>query len=271
MHSFACRDCLLATMSSASPESSPSRDQATPNGNSSASSVDNSTPPSKIASDRPRHQIATELPGLYSEAAAATVLKVATTLLPDNVSPLPPMTSRASLIRQNVPAGYPEWVPQQGDTAGKYTCREVVFWTCGFFPGSLYTLLERAAKYPQYLHAKGGDAAAFHTELLRICRGWSAQLHDMAHRTNTHDLGFIVQPALRKDWEMTGNYDSLASLSRAAHNLASRYDSGLKAIRSWDKSVSKRYDIHDMETNFLVIVDSMCSELDPNVHSSTNF
>lgn len=81
----------------------------------------------------------------------------------------------------------------------------------------------------------------------------------MAMRTNTHDLGFIVQPALRQDWELTGNYDSRASVMIAASNLASRYDDRMKAVRSWDISVSTRYNITDKDTNFLVIVDSMCS------------
>lgn len=81
----------------------------------------------------------------------------------------------------------------------------------------------------------------------------------MANRTNTHDLGFITQPALRKDWELTGNLESLKSLVRAADNLAFRYDERMKAVRSWDKSVSTRYNYTDKETNFLVIVDSMCS------------
>ncbi|KAM0478875.1 hypothetical protein ACHAPX_004852 [Trichoderma viride] len=81
----------------------------------------------------------------------------------------------------------------------------------------------------------------------------------MAKRTNTHDLGFIVQPALRQDWELTGNYDSHASVMTAANNLASRYDDRMKAVRSWDKSVSTRYNITDKDSNFLVIVDSMCN------------
>ena len=45
----------------------------------------------------------------------------------------------------------------------------------------------------------------------------------------------------------------------AAGNLASRYDDRMKAVRSWDKSVSTRYNITDKDSNFLVIVDSMCS------------
>jgi len=83
----------------------------------------------------------------------------------------------------------------------------------------------------------------------------------MAGRTDTHDMGFLVQPALRMDWELNGNAASLASVCTAAHALASRYDERVHAIRSWDQAVNYRYSIVDQETNFLVIIDSMCSNL----------
>ena len=81
----------------------------------------------------------------------------------------------------------------------------------------------------------------------------------MAHRRDTHDIAFIVMPALRQDWELTGNRQSLESILTAAESLASRYDERVDAIRSWDQCFSKRYSITDKEENFLVIVDSMCS------------
>ena len=73
-------------------------------------------------------------------------------------------------------------------------------------------------------------------------------------------MGFIVQPALRKDWELNGNIESLHSIITAAHSLASRYKEGVKAIRSWNQAVNKRYSIVDQNNNFLVIIDSMCSK-----------
>lgn len=72
-------------------------------------------------------------------------------------------------------------------------------------------------------------------------------------------MGFIIQPSLRLDWELTGNVESLNSIITAAQSLASRYNDSVKAIRSWDKAVNKRYSFTDMEDNFLVIIDSMCS------------
>ncbi|KEF62304.1 uncharacterized protein A1O9_00276 [Exophiala aquamarina CBS 119918] len=81
----------------------------------------------------------------------------------------------------------------------------------------------------------------------------------MASRTDTHDMGFIVQPALQRDWELTGNVQSLQAVKRAAYALASRYNADIGAIRSWDQAVNHRYSISDMNDNFLVIIDSMCN------------
>lgn len=134
------------------------------------------------------------------------------------------------------------------------------FWTCGFFPGSLYCILERCIKYPRSLGLKPSlQSTDLHPGLLKLCRAWATPLHEMAKRTDTHDLGFITQPALRMDWELTGNLDCFKSLVTAAHNLASRWSDDVGAIRSWDKSVSKAYNITDKEKNFLIIVDSMCN------------
>jgi len=90
----------------------------------------------------------------------------------------------------------------------------------------------------------------------------------MSGRTDTHDMGFIVQPALQKDWELTGNPESLQSVVKAAYALASRWDDRVKAIRSWDVAINYRYSITDMETDFLVIIDSMCSECLPRIRIS---
>ncbi|KOS18590.1 Unsaturated chondroitin disaccharide hydrolase [Escovopsis weberi] len=187
--------------------------------------------------------LAVELAGLYAESISAKLWKVAAERLEDT----------------KAPDEYPEWVPEDGETPGIFNTREVNFWTCGFFPGSLYCILERCVKYPSSVPLPGIDRAVFHAGLLKLCRAWAAPLHRMALRTNTHDLGFITQPALRQDWELTGNPKSLASVVTAANNLASRYNESLKAVRSWDKQINKKHDISDKDKNFLVIVDSMCN------------
>jgi hypothetical protein len=150
-------------------------------------------------------------------------------------------------------------VPQDGSNAGKYEEREADFWTCGFFPGAVYAILERAMRFPQSLDIPGHVRSQFQEQVLKLGRHYGVAINEMSKRTDTHDMGFIVQPALQKDWELTGNPESLQSVVNAAYALASRYDDRVKAIRSWDVAINDRYSITDMNTNFLVIIDSMCS------------
>lgn len=161
---------------------------------------------------------------------------------------------------KNPPTHYPEYITTSGPEANFYTLREADFWTCGFFPGSMYALLERAMKYPQALPIPSVYRATLQKQLLQLCREWVVPIRGMETRTDTHDMGFIIQPALRMDWELTGNLESLDNVLKAAESLATRYDERVGAIRSWDRAVNHRYSFTDMQNDFLVIIDSMCSE-----------
>lgn len=96
--------------------------------------------------------------------------------------------------------------------------------------------------------------------LTDLCQKWSAPLHAMSARKHTHDMGFIIQPALQRDWEIFGHKRSLESLLAAAESLASRFDGRVGAIRSWDRFSNAHNKIDSMEDDFLVIIDSLCSE-----------
>ncbi|KAK2608894.1 hypothetical protein QQS21_002607 [Conoideocrella luteorostrata] len=175
-------------------------------------------------------------------------------------------TAMEHLERENPPQSFPETVPQTGPDAGKYKYRDAEFWTCGFFPGSLYCLLERSIRYPQKFltdcdtqNSISMSREEFRQQLLGLCRAWSAPLHEMSKRTDTHDIGFIVEPALRRDFELTGDKRSLDSVIRAAESLASRYSDTTKAIRSWDRFVNNRHNYTSKDEDFLVIIDSMCN------------
>jgi hypothetical protein len=115
-------------------------------------------------------------------------------------------------------------------------------------------------RYPQALEVPTHVRPRFQEQVLKLGRHYGVATNQMSRRTDTHDMGFIVQPALQKDWELTGNQESLQSVVNAAYALASRYDDRVKAIRSWDVAINDRYSITDMDTNFLVIIDSMCSK-----------
>ncbi|CAO2655749.1 Nn.00g045520.m01.CDS01 [Neocucurbitaria sp. VM-36] len=184
-----------------------------------------------------------DLSDAFSESVAAKIFQVA----------------QRGFEQQAPLSSYPHTVPQEGPAAGRYEEREADFWTCGFFPGCIYALLERAMRYPQAIALPEQVRPNFQERLLKLGRHYGVAINQMSSRTDTHDMGFIVQPALQKDWELTGNKESLQSVVNAAYALASRYDDRVKAIRSWDIAINNRYSITDMETNFLVIIDSMCN------------
>lgn len=204
-----------------------------------------------------------------------------------------------------LPDAFPELVPQHDSSnsaagqspppvVGKYQVREADFWTCGFFPGTLYALLERSERHPRAfaLLQHGGEddgsgamtMSAFRTSLLRFCEQWSAPLRPMATRTDTHDIGFIVMPALRRDWEMHRSLlernqgpqkegpsslcpstiasikASRSALLTAARSLASRFLPGAGVIRSWDLMRRRDgVDTSSLEDDAIVIIDSMCN------------
>lgn len=114
-------------------------------------------------------------------------------------------------------------------------------------------------RFPHSLDVPSHIRPHFQRQLLALGRHYSVAIKNMSSRTDTHDMGFIVQPALQKDWELTGNQESLQAVTNAAYALASRYDPKIKAIRSWDVAINKRYSITNMNENFLVIIDGMCS------------
>lgn len=94
-------------------------------------------------------------------------------------------------------------------------------------------------------------------ELTHLCTTWTGPIRTMATRTDTHDLGFILQPSLRRDWELTSNASSLDALITGARSLATRFVPSVAAIRSWDVLVQADISITSLEDDCLVIVDSM--------------
>ncbi|KAH7361320.1 Six-hairpin glycosidase-like protein [Pyrenochaeta sp. MPI-SDFR-AT-0127] len=186
--------------------------------------------------------IADLVPELYAENIAAKILRTAQVAL------------------GSLPTAFPEIVPHEEGHDGSYSLREADFWTCGFFPGTLYALLERLTKYPQTIELSASiNLTHLRNQLTTLCRAWSEPIRGMDGRTDTHDIGFIIMPALRADWELFGNPRSLESIVKAARSLATRYVSSAKAIRSWDLLKKKDIEIIDQKENMIVIIDSMCN------------
>lgn len=97
-------------------------------------------------------------------------------------------------------------------------------------------------------------------ELEVLGKRWSDPLRRMAHRTDTHDLGFMVMPHMRLRWELFHERDALENIKTAAVSLYSRFDGRVGAIRSWDALLFlDNVQIRDKSSNFLVIIDSLCN------------
>ncbi|KAL2678636.1 hypothetical protein Neosp_009386 [[Neocosmospora] mangrovei] len=194
--------------------------------------------PSRLESTLP---LRSQLFELYEDNIAAKIIKTAVNGLVDN----------------NPPAAYPEYVLQSGPEAGKYHLREANFWTCGFFPGSIYSLVERLVKYPQTV--PGQQKQQLLQKLLTLGDAWAEPIHAMARRTDTHDMSFMIQPSMRVRWEVLHDQRALDAIITAARSLHTRNNKTVNAIRSWDVLDQKGVDISSATEDFLVIIDSMCN------------
>lgn len=147
------------------------------------------------------------------------------------------------------PTKYPEYA------YGKYEYKDIEYWTSGFFPGSLYALLERSEKFPSSFPVDKLNPL----KLQYASRWWSASLVKESTRANTHDLGFLFCPSFIREHELYGTLESLEVLINAANGLASRFDEKVGCIRSWDQNFSKDKSFTKPEDNYLVIIDNMCN------------
>ncbi|GKT41482.1 unsaturated rhamnogalacturonyl hydrolase YesR [Colletotrichum spaethianum] len=180
--------------------------------------------------------------GLYEENITAKIFRTATD----------------GLVGNDPPTAYPEYVLQTGPDSGKYILREASFWTCGFFPGNIYSLIERLIKFPQTMPG-GKEKAALLSKLWSLGAAWSEPLHTTAKRTDTHDMSFMIQPSMRVRWEIAQDKQALESIITAAKALHTRYNSTVGAIRSWDALTQHGVTITSLTDDFLVIIDSMCN------------
>ena len=214
--------------------------------------------PSDAPSRRFDQNIGIDLPALFSETTTAKIWRTAVNSISQVcLSFLFNIICWGTYALHKLPGKFPNYVPSTGSNIGQYVFSDISAWTSGFFPGSLYELLERSVRFPDHLKTGSVDPQDIHNQVLDLSRQWAKPLQTQAFRTNTHDLGFLIMPAFQKVWELTGNKDSLDTIVTAAHSLATRFDPRVKAVRSWDSLVNKRQNITNQETNFLVIIDSM--------------
>ncbi|RPB00513.1 Six-hairpin glycosidase [Choiromyces venosus 120613-1] len=156
-------------------------------------------------------------------------------------------TALPALNKSMPPDRFPEYTDPK---TNRYVYSPLDFWTSGFFPGTLYLLHQRSLRHPSTtkLHPARLFAAA---------RWWAESLTTQASRTDSHDLGFMIQPSFQPHFELTGDKGSFETLVTAAKSLASRYDDRVGAIRSWDACKTGRYAFEDKTKDYLVIIDNM--------------
>ncbi|CAN6600973.1 hypothetical protein TRVA0_001S09670 [Trichomonascus vanleenenianus] len=170
--------------------------------------------------------------GLYGESAVAKIWGVASAQLD---KPHPP--TEAVQISVN----------------GRYITNEVEDWTAGFFPGSIYALIERYANHPDRFPSNKVDPL----KLDFAGRWWASYLEPQVHRTDTHDLAFLIDPALRREYEVHGTKKAREQVITAAYSLASRYDEKVGVIRSWDAMKTTRHELTREKGDYLTIIDNM--------------
>lgn len=157
-----------------------------------------------------------------------------------------------ALSQQEPPTGFPNYAPD-----GKYVLNDADYWTSGFFPGSVYALLERSKNYPDFFP----KSKIHEVKLEYAARWWAESMAARATTTTTHDLGFMIAPAFKREWVLTNSKKSEEILITAANSLASRFDEKVGCIRSWDDlpPIKKDQKPKDINKDFLVIIDNMCN------------
>ena len=91
-------------------------------------------------------------------------------------------------------------------------------WTSGFFPGSLWLLLEQTRD----------------TQWKKDAMDFTHRLESLRTHTSTHDLGFMLYCSYGNGWRLTKNPAYRDILLAGARNLAARCSPKVGLIRSWD-------------------------------------
>lgn len=84
-----------------------------------------------------------------------------------------------------------------------------------------------------------------------------------AGRTDTHDLGFMIQPWAQLGVALDGDAECREAIVTAARSLAMRFDARVEAVRSWDGCRTGVYEFGDPGREFLVVIDNIMSECAP--------
>lgn len=155
-------------------------------------------------------------PGASASSSAPADASATAGPLPASVTRVLPTAYQrlATSADQLDPAqGYPRAV---GRGKSSWTTKPVDDWTSGFFPGQLWLARELS-----------GDQA-----WTPRAQRWTAPIASQIRRTDTHDLGFVVDDSFGEQYRATGQ--GAQEVVTAARSLATRYSPKVHAIKSWD-------------------------------------
>lgn len=106
--------------------------------------------------------------------------------------------------------------PETGKWVTEFMIRNE--WTSGFFAGSLWRMYQLT-----------GDQ-----KWRTLAADWTEDLEPMSLFTGDHDTGFRIFTSYGTGFLLTDNLSYSRTIMRGAQTLATRYDPGVGAIKSWD-------------------------------------
>lgn len=101
---------------------------------------------------------------------------------------------------------------------GQLETSDYHWWCCGFFPGELWYLYENNPT----------------PELEKYAKLYTARVEEVKNITYSHDVGFMLNCSYGNGYRLLNDPAYRDVLVTGANSLATRYDSVVGAIRSWD-------------------------------------
>lgn len=109
-------------------------------------------------------------------------------------------------------------LPKAMNKQGTLETSDYSWWCSGFFPGELWYLYENNPT----------------PELKKYAEMFTDRVEEVKHITYSHDVGFMLYCSYGNGYRITGNPAYKEVMLTGANSLATRYDSVVGAIRSWD-------------------------------------
>ncbi|KAA8906476.1 hypothetical protein TRICI_005141 [Trichomonascus ciferrii] len=139
------------------------------------------------------------------------------------------------------------------DDGGEYVYEPPEWWTSGFFPGSIWTILERyyktGGKTPAHIDVK---------EVEQLANKWADVIKSQKTNTETHDIGFMIMPAFQRMYELKNKSPEAAkTIVTAAVSLLTRWNDKAQCFKSWNTTRTKKYHYNNDNADLLVIIDNM--------------